>query len=67
MRKYCVVETIYIDGTGAKIQYGKDCFDIPPDMIPELAVEGSVLEIEIKINTSKTVAKCKNATIAETR
>ena len=59
MTKYCVVDTIYINGNGAKLQYGDSYFDLPAELLPEIAVEGSVVEVHIQIDHSKTVVKSK--------
>ena len=57
MTKYCVVDTIYINGNGARLQYGDSYFDLPVELLPDIAVEGSVIEVYIQIDHSKTVVK----------
>ncbi len=59
MRKLCTVDTIYLEGGGANLKYGAKDFDIPAGFLPEIATEGSVIEIEITIDPSKTTVKGK--------
>ncbi len=60
MGKLCLVETIYDDGGGAKIRYGDKFFDIPVELLPKIAEEGTIIEIFIQIDHSKTVVKRRN-------
>ena len=57
MRKLCVVDTIYVDGAGVKLRYGDYYFDVPAELVPDIAVEGSVVTVHIQIDHSKTVVK----------